>query len=113
MAIQRRIRGIWLVLILALSITNCTFNDTSSQLVEPIEGLYKKNCSLCHGMNGKLGTAGAGDLTKSVISHEEIVQIITHGKPENPGKIMTPFKDVLSVEEIDAMATFVKGFRTQ
>lgn len=113
MAIQRGIRSVRLVLVIFLILAGCKFNDPQKPDTGSIQNLYKKHCSLCHGMDGKLGLAGAGDLTQSVISHEEIVTIITNGKTENPGKIMTAFKDVLSTEEIEAMATFAEGLRTQ
>ena len=111
MAIQRRVRSIWLVLVIGFFLAGCKFNDPQKPELGTIQNLYKKHCSLCHGMDGKLGLAGAGDLTLSVIPHEEIVNIITNGKTENPGKIMTAFKDVLNEEEIDAIATFAEGFR--
>lgn len=111
MAIQRRVRRIWLVLSISIAFVSCRQDSPGVIQSEPVQKLYKRHCALCHGMDGKLGAAGAGDLTQSVITHEEIVLIITYGKSETPGKVMTPFKDVLSAEEIEAMATFVKGLR--
>ena len=104
MAIQRRICSLWLVLICA-----CT-GSSDSQPIEP-KAVYEKNCVLCHGLDGKKGFAGAGDLTESKMSLQEIKNIILNGKNENPGKIMTPFKDVLTNAEIEAVANYVLNIR--
>ena len=69
--------------------------------------VFRKNCITCHGADGKLGLNGAKDLSASSISVEERMEIITNGK-----KLMTPFKAVLSVEEIKAVATYTMTLKT-
>ena len=70
----------------------------------PISGgaaLYKKYCTLCHGADGKKGFNGAKDLTASILLVEERVILIREGKG-----LMTPYKGLLSEEEIRAVAEF-------
>ena len=65
--------------------------------------LYKKNCIICHGIDGKLQYNGAKDLSKSMLNDEERIKQITNGK-----KLMTPFGGILSEREIKAVAEFTK-----
>ena len=63
----------------------------------PMDGvaIFKKYCVVCHGVDGKLGVANAKDLTASTLSEAERIAIVTNGR-----NTMTPFKDILSPEEI-------------
>ncbi len=67
------------------------------------EAVFKKNCKLCHGIDGKQMLNGAKDLNLSTMTLEERVNIITNGK-----KVMIPFKDVLTAKEIKAVAQYTK-----
>ena len=51
---------------------------------------------VCHGIDGKLGVANAKDLTASTLSEAERIAVVTNGR-----NTMTPFKDILSPEEIN------------
>ena len=42
--------------------------------------LYTDNCAICHGGDGKLGMAGAADLSKTVADKNSIQQTILNGK---------------------------------
>lgn len=70
--------------------------------------LFASKCAVCHGKDGKGTPAGkklgAHDLTAHKHTEAEVKQIVTNGK----GK-MTPFKDKLSAEEIQALAKYVAG----
>lgn len=68
--------------------------------------IFRKNCTTCHGANGSLGLNGAKDLSSSILSLEERVNIITEGK-----KLMTPFGKLLSPEEIKAVAEYTIGLK--
>lgn len=70
--------------------------------------VYRKNCITCHGADGKLGLNGAKDLSVSVLPIHERIQIITNGK-----NLMTPFKSILSEEEIKAVAAYSLGLSHQ
>ena len=63
--------------------------------------LYKINCALCHGEDGKLGANGSKDLTASPLTLEERVAIIENGKGN-----MTPFQGKLPQHQIEALAAY-------
>jgi len=63
--------------------------------------IYKQNCVLCHGADGKLGANGSKDLTESTMNLEERKAIIKNGK----GK-MIGLGALLDDNEIKAVAEF-------
>jgi len=63
--------------------------------------IYKQYCVVCHGPDGKLGLNGAKDLTVSKYSEAERIVQVTEGKGA-----MTPFKNVLTPEEIKAVVAY-------
>jgi mono/diheme cytochrome c family protein len=63
--------------------------------------LYKQYCLVCHGVDGKLGLNGSKDLTISTLTEAERIVQVTEGK-----NTMTPFKHVLSPEEIKAVVAY-------
>ena len=65
--------------------------------------IFEEKCSLCHGNDGKLGMAGAKDLSVSMMDHAGIVEIITNGKNG-----MTSYKSTLSVEQIEAVSSYIE-----
>jgi mono/diheme cytochrome c family protein len=65
--------------------------------------IFEEKCTLCHGGDGKLGLSGAKDLSITQLNHSSIVEIITNGK-----NAMTPYKDVLSVEQIEAVSSYIE-----
>jgi len=87
--------------ILCFCVLASTANKTNT--VSTVDGakIYKLNCTICHGSNGKLGISGSKDLTKSILSKEERIQLIKNGK-----NAMLPFKALLSEEEIEAVAEY-------
>jgi len=68
--------------------------------------IYQVACVSCHGADGKLGVAGAKNLTMSLLTHQEKVAIITNGKGS-----MAPYKDQLSEQEIEAVASYVDSMK--
>lgn len=62
---------------------------------------YKIFCVTCHGIDGKLGINGSTDLTKSISGLKSRIKTIKEGKG-----LMTPFKSILSAEEIEAVAKY-------
>lgn len=68
--------------------------------------IYKQYCIICHGADGKLAVSGAKDLSISTISLEERINQVTNGKG-----LMTPYKDILSEEQIFAVATYLEELR--
>jgi len=71
------------------------------------KAIFTQVCAACHGQDGKLGQGGAKDLSKSTLKHLEVVQIITQGKG-----LMQPYDGVLSEQEIEAVASYAEGLRT-
>ena len=69
------------------------------------ENVFKTNCVICHGRDGKLAVNGAKDLRLSKMSAEERVVLIQEGK-----NLMTPFKALLSKEKIEAVAHYSLKF---
>lgn len=68
--------------------------------------IYKQNCVLCHGLDGKLGANGSKDLSLSKLSLAERKAIIKNGKGQ-----MTALGGILSAEEIEAVAEFSMKFK--
>jgi len=77
---------------------------TDSHEVAATDGksMYLANCVLCHGDNGKLGVAGAKDLSVSVLDVTGIKEIIVHGKGAMPA---APVND----EQATAIAEYVNS----
>lgn len=69
------------------------------------EELFAMNCKICHGIRGNLELNGAKDLNKSKLSLDERIEIITNGK-----NAMTPFRKILSKEEIRLVAEYSGTF---
>ncbi len=63
--------------------------------------IYKQNCVICHGIDGKLGLNNSKDLTKSPMTVSERISIIKNGKGA-----MTPFGNILNAKEIKAVAEY-------
>ena len=68
--------------------------------------LFSMHCTLCHGKDGTLGMNGAKDLTRSVLSKEEMLAIVTNGKG-----VMMPYKNALTKDELEAVVAHVRGLR--
>lgn len=70
--------------------------------------IFRQYCVVCHGADGKLALNGAKDLTISTLTLEERINIITNGK-----KLMTPFNEILTPEEIKAVAEYTQTLVVQ
>jgi mono/diheme cytochrome c family protein len=68
--------------------------------------VYKLYCVSCHGADGAMGFSGAPNLQKSVLTLEERINMITHGKG-----VMNAFKGILSKEEIENVAQYIETLR--
>lgn len=64
--------------------------------------LYEANCLSCHGTDGKLGLAGAKDLSASGLSVAEMNEIIIHGKGAMPAANVNE-------QQSTAIAEYVNG----
>lgn len=68
--------------------------------------LYSASCARCHGDDGKLGLLDASDLTASAMDVSARIEIIKNGKGA-----MTPFNEVLTDEQIKAVAEYSEGLK--
>ncbi len=120
MAIQTSRRQFGLVLIVlavVLSFHRCSdSNETKKALpttpAQPMDAtqvkkLYNVKCGICHGEDGKLNYAGAKDISVSTMSIEAIAAQIKYGKGTMP-----PQKDILTDDEISALADYSLMLRT-
>jgi mono/diheme cytochrome c family protein len=71
-----------------------------------VKKLYDVKCALCHGSDGAQQFAGAKNLSESTLPKVDVVLRIKEGKGSMP-----PHKDVLTEEQIDAIADFVMTLR--
>jgi mono/diheme cytochrome c family protein len=103
-----------LFLILTLFLVSCSSGkakeyefEEEEQVIEP-KSLYLVHCESCHGLDGKKGTSGAADLSKSKINDQEILYVIENGN----NKGMMPYKNLItSKEERLSLVEFVKTLR--
>lgn len=82
---------------------------SEAEVIAAGEKLYaEKGCLACHGMKGE-GNAIGPNLTDNYwingCSDEAVIKIITEGKPE---KGMTPYKAMMSEEQIKHLTVFIK-----
>ena len=69
--------------------------------------IWKIRCIACHGLYGDMGTNGAANLQESTKDMAYRVNIITNGSENG---VMTAFGEILSPEEIQAMAQYTMTF---
>jgi len=72
------------------------------------EKLYKTNCVTCHGLYGDMKGNGAIDLTKSVLTLEERIKVISDGRP---GTTMIGFKVMFDEAKVKALAEYIEKLR--
>ncbi|MEE9373510.1 MAG: cytochrome c [Saprospiraceae bacterium] len=92
---------------------NCGSEDIKSNKsaaskpkVKKVDGkkIYKMNCVICHGADGKLGINGAKDITISNLSDAETINLIKKGKGA-----MTPFESILTEKQIKAVLEYTNS----
>lgn len=83
-----------------------TVQNTPKKKALPGKKIYLKNCTLCHGKDGKLGLSGSKDLTKSEMTLDEQILIVTEGK----GTMMS-YAKLLSADEIKSVAEYTQSLK--
>ncbi len=73
---------------------------------EDATSLFTMRCASCHGDDGKLGVAGAKDLSISTLTDAEITSTIYNGKNG-----MSSFGGAFSEEQLKALVPVVKSLR--
>lgn len=81
--------------------------ESAEEATAAVDGqkIFRTYCITCHGIDGKLELNGAKDLGISEMSLDEKILHITNGKG-----LMTPFKGILSDDEIKAVAEYTFTF---
>ncbi len=105
-----------LFLIVSFVWAGCYVEDSSNNKRNPVEkgtgggisgaAIFKKYCQTCHGADGKLGLNGAKNLSVSILPLNQKIEIISNGKG-----VMTPFRAILSAEEIKAVAEYTSELK--
>jgi mono/diheme cytochrome c family protein len=82
--------------------------EVASGIIDGINAkqIFKQSCAVCHGVDGKLGANGSKDLTQSILTIDEKVNMIKNGKG-----LMIAFEAVLSAEEINAVAKYTEQLK--
>ena len=84
--------------------------DTPAQAVAQdidTKKIWKIRCIACHGLYGDMGTNGAANLQEATSDLDYRVNIITNGSENG---VMTAFGEILTPEEIEAMAKYTMSF---
>jgi cytochrome c6 len=78
-------------------------STTTADAKPAVDGakIFKQNCELCHGADGKLGANGSKDLTVSELDLNERIAMVTKGKG-----VMMAFENILSLSEIKAVSEY-------
>lgn len=72
-----------------------------------VKKIWKIRCIACHGLYGDMGTNGAANLQEVTSDLDYRINIITNGSENG---VMTAFGEILSPEEIEAMAKYTMTF---
>ena len=91
-------------LVMMFLIVNCR-EKKSNKSATGVQ-IFKENCVVYHGVDGKLGLNGAKDLTKSSLSIDEKKLQVKEGKG-----LMTPFKNILTENEIELVVNYVQTLK--
>lgn len=80
-------------------------NSNSTPTESYSKQLYTLNCASCHGKDGKLGVAGAKDLSQTSLSDDEKKNVILKGQNGMPY-----FENRLEKEDVDSIIQYIKNF---
>ncbi|WP_187271154.1 c-type cytochrome [Neolewinella aurantiaca] len=75
-----------------------------------VKKIWKVRCIACHGLYGDMGTNGAANLQESTRDLDYRINIIANGSENG---VMTAFGDILTEEEIKAMAEYTMTFKKE
>ncbi len=94
------------LIIVAFGMGEKTKSTKAGAKIATVNGkeIFNDKCILCHGDNGKLSLNGAKDLSVTPLNHAGIMEMISNGKNS-----MAAYKDVLTPEQIDAVASYIES----
>ncbi|RDU35205.1 cytochrome c [Neobacillus piezotolerans] len=98
---------------LAVFMTANGFQGKNAQAVQAGEKVYKQQCAICHGDNGKGEGANAGTSLNSQVflssaSDDDLVNYIAEGRPE---AAMPAYGPRLSKEELKNVVAFIRDWQ--
>jgi len=111
MNINKRCGYACLLTALGLLVSSIAFQ--AAVPVDDGETLFKKNCVMCHGADGKgFPALKTPDFTsakwQASMKDKQIQVVIENGKK---GTAMPAFKDKLNAEEISALVTYIRSLK--
>ena len=80
--------------------------ENTEMAANDAKSIYETNCASCHGTDGKLGLAGAKDLSATLLDNEAIKDVIKNGKGLMPASQLDDEKASLVAEYV---RTQIKG----
>ncbi len=108
-------------LIVCIALTALFLNMPVSADEHPGKELFLKNCKACHGADGKAQTPMGKrfkikDYSQAEVqagfTDERIFQVVKEGiVDENGKKLMLPFENKMSDEEISAVVAYVRSLK--
>lgn len=110
-----------ILFVLALIVLACGGGeDTPSEAPAPkkaeakkeinVKKIWKIRCIACHGLYGDMGTNGAANLQESDKDLDYRINVITNGSENG---VMTAFGEILSEDEIKAMAEYTMSLKKE
>lgn len=93
--------GAMLLLLACAAADGSSINDGTP--ISPGESTFRNQCVMCHGRKGNLNMSGAKDLTKSALTKEEMIAIVTNGKGG-----MIGFGKTLSKKQVEEVVDHVR-----
>jgi cytochrome c6 len=77
--------------------------NSTSETTAVVDGakIYKQNCELCHGRDGKLGANGSKDLTVSALDLNARIALVSKG-----AGVMMAFENILNPSEISSVSEY-------
>lgn len=104
--------GAWSMAGPMLLLMACTAADGSSLgekgTASTGASIFRSECVMCHGHDGKRKMSGAKDLAKSTLTEEEMNAIVTHGSGAMAG-----FGTTLSKKQIEEVVEHVRTLHEQ
>jgi mono/diheme cytochrome c family protein len=97
-----------MLLLIATFLFACSSVNSGNSDGNPGKEVYRTYCVACHGADGKLKLNEAPDLTRSKMTLEERINNINKG-----GSMMPAFAEVISEEQIQAVAVYLDELKEQ
>ena len=98
---MKNILGLLAIVTFVLACGGGGGSESSPEELAKGKEVYGKLCVACHGSDGNMSLNGAKKFAESTLTKDERILVITNGR-----NMMTPFKGILSEEEIKAVAAY-------